>query len=540
MILVSNTPFVDDQATTFGALTRSQRGDFEPIHRGGDIQSITIDSADSGTASHFEANSGRIRVSSSGVGNLSGPYVLNCTATGLGGSKSFKLTITIEQDVYSISPFNDGLLDILSVSAATLNGKTIKLRPGDYTKSTVNHFGKHLYTSTTTFTAHDRSRIPVIPFWQLAGSGTPGNIVLSYLRMFKSYGSVSGGSFFGLGNTGSCAHVLIDQVICESDLYAARLGCTLPGSSLKTFLNIQVSAVDDITIQNVVFRNGCHAIGLAGTNLTVKNCHQHHCWGDFIDITSQPNGDATDTILVENNLQRDCIADTSFVHPDFVQGFPWNDGPSGTMRNGTVRGNVQFHGLEGIQTPGSVASALQFMIMQHTGTGTYENWLAEGNVSDCAAVAGISFEGDLIGTNLFKRNTLVRPWYTPSLDASHGFPAFTAPTIRTKNIVSGMTTSDSNVLEGYTQESATPPTITNDYTSIARSNVSTYEAVFNGPDFFATSRSEMLSKYRAKAGAALATGSIGALGATEGDDYYDFSAWVDPEPVLDPRVTTGQ
>jgi hypothetical protein len=524
----ATAPVVGDQSTTFGALTLSQRGDYEPINSGAAITSLTIDTVVSGTAGHFEANSGRVRVAAAGVGNLSGTYVLDCTATNAQGSDTFRLTIAIDANTYSVSPFNDGLTNVLTVSEATLAGKTIKLRPGDYTGSAVNHFNKHRYGSITTFTAHNQSDKPLLAGWSFAAnSGTPGNCTLSYLEFFKSYATLSNNIVI-VGNTNAAANVTIDHCEFRSDLVAARSGGTM--SQFRFFIGIGKNGTDNIEITNCCFSYGCHAISFYGTNLTVTGCRQHHCWGDFINITTQSDAADTSDILIENNCQHDYISDVNDVHPDFIQCFAFNEAVAGEINNLTVRGNVVFPGYEGMNaTSPATGTAMQGMLMQTAGaTVTYSDHTVEGNVFCLNTLHGISYEGELFGTCLIRNNTLYRPW--PSVqDEAHGFQNYATPTIRLNIDGTATVTIENNAAEDIVLVTGSA-TQTNNNTGLSRSNISTYTARLQGTTFNPTTRDECLADARIKVGGALetATPDIGAVGTTTANGFYDFTAFIDP------------
>lgn len=521
-------PVVGDQAATFGALTLSQRGDYEPVNSGGAITSLTIDTVVSGTTGHFEANSGRVRVAAAGVGNLTGTYVLDCTATNASGSDAFRLTITIDASAYSISPYNDGLTNVLAVSEATLSGKTIKLRPGDYTGSSVTHFGKHRYSSPTTFTAHDQNNKPLLNGWVFGGSsGTPGNCTLSYLQFFKSYATLSNNIVI-VGVTVAASNITIDHCNFYSDLVPARSGGTM--SQFRFFIGIGKNGSTNLTVTNCCFSYGCHAISFFGVGLVVTGNRQHHCWGDFINMTTQSDGSTTSDILIENNCQHDFISNVNTVHPDFLQCFAYNELVAGQINDVIVRGNVVFPGFEGMNATAPITgTAMQGLLMQTAGaTVTYSDHVIEGNVLYLNTLHGISYEGELFGTCLIRNNTLMRPW--PSVqDEAHGFQNYATPTIRLNIDGTATVTIENNAAEDIVLVTGSA-TQTNNNTGLSRTNISTYTARLQGAVFNPTTRDEALADARIKVGGALetATPDIGAVGTTTANGFYDFTTFTDP------------
>lgn len=145
---------VEDQAMTFGALTLEGAGGIAPTATR-TIASATIDSGD--TSGHWQiASDGTLSPSAVGAGALSGPYTLDCTLTDSSGNTATPtLTVTAEADTYSIADETE-LAAVIALGVATVSGKTVKGRGGDYgwINTTLNN---RAFTALTTLASHDNA-----------------------------------------------------------------------------------------------------------------------------------------------------------------------------------------------------------------------------------------------------------------------------------------------------------------------------------------------------------------------------------------------
>lgn len=152
-------PAIADQAMSFGRLTLAGAGGTALVNTGGG--SISSASIDSGTdADHWQvSSSGVFSPSATGVSEgLSASYTLGVTYTNSEGSDSATLTINTEANTYSAATGN--LAAILALGSGTIDGKTVKGRPGaDICGATVGDSvtfpAASTYTTGLTVTSHD-------------------------------------------------------------------------------------------------------------------------------------------------------------------------------------------------------------------------------------------------------------------------------------------------------------------------------------------------------------------------------------------------
>jgi hypothetical protein len=154
-VLNLGAPVVNNQTLAFGRLTLGQAGAVAITPADGSITSVTLGTRTTGS-DHFEVSGATIRPKAS-TSPSDAQYVwTGCTATGPGGtSGTFTITVDTEANVYSIAGATE-LAAVVALGVATVSGKTIKGRHGDYTwtNSTLNN---KAFTSEVIITSHDNS-----------------------------------------------------------------------------------------------------------------------------------------------------------------------------------------------------------------------------------------------------------------------------------------------------------------------------------------------------------------------------------------------
>lgn len=168
-------PAVADQTLDFGRITRVGDGATAPINTGGAITSAGCTGVNSG---HFTWSASGVVTPT--VTPLQPSYTLNCTFTNAFGSSTPTVTINTEADTYSIATMAQ-MVAVGALSEAVNNGKTLKMRPGDYVWPVGNGAGSpfrnKVFASLVTVTSHDvnnRARF-------IGGSGVAGSNGVTYL-----------------------------------------------------------------------------------------------------------------------------------------------------------------------------------------------------------------------------------------------------------------------------------------------------------------------------------------------------------------------
>jgi hypothetical protein len=170
-------PVVANQTIDFGRITRVGDGAVSPVNTGGTITSASCTGTNSGDFTWSTAG-----VVTPTVTPLQPSYTLACTFTNAFGSATPTITIATEADTYSIATMAQ-LSAVSALSEAVNNGKTLKMRPGDYVwpvgsgAGSGSPFRNKVFSSLVTVTSHDvnnRARF-------IGGAGVAGSGGLTYM-----------------------------------------------------------------------------------------------------------------------------------------------------------------------------------------------------------------------------------------------------------------------------------------------------------------------------------------------------------------------
>lgn len=512
---------VANQAADFGALTLANAGGYQVV-ASDTIASASITGGTLSVDGHCVISASGI-ITRNVVAWTSGTLIVRCV-DGSGNVASGTVTITAIASAYSIASDSEGNT-VFALGDATISGKTVYCRYADGTVyGAMNNFGRFKsLTSVLTITSHDHANMAIWQRFQIgASTGTVGNITLSYLAFYRPYAQWGGNNMIVLGNTVSAHDITIDHCTFLSDLVAGRLGGTVYQGIYRYFIGVGTAGFSNLSVTNCEASFGVHFVSFTGTGLTLTGNHVHDMWGDFLNLTPQSNGNTTGTILVENNQFHDPIANMNLLHPDFIQAFAFNQVGSGAINDLTVLGNVVFPGFEGENALSPVTGPLlDFMLMQTAGaTVTFANHTVEGNVAYLFTIHGITYEGVLSGTSVLRNNSFLRYW-SAIQDEAHGFHTYEYPQVRGNFSGAGITI-QANACEDITIVSGSP-TLTNNNTSATKTLVS-YEALYQGTSFEPFTRTDALNEARMLIGGPLDVGSIGAVGTTTANGFYNFDA----------------
>lgn len=171
-------PAVANQTLDFGRLTRAGNGGIAPANTGSPI--TTGCSIDSGTnANHWQidAATGTITPSAAGVAaGLSASYSLGCTFGNGAGSDTATIGLNTSgtintvalSNAYSVASTAEIAGLMTTPGVATLSGKGVLMRPGDYLWSNTTWVNRS-FTSQVTFTSHDDSNHAVMDITRFVG-----------------------------------------------------------------------------------------------------------------------------------------------------------------------------------------------------------------------------------------------------------------------------------------------------------------------------------------------------------------------------------
>jgi len=160
---VAPAPAVANQSLVFGRLTYEGYGGTGVVNTSGAIsQDCAINSGANANHWNLDAATGVFTPSAAGyAAGLSASYTLGCTFGNAIGTDTATITINTEADTYSVA--NAAEMQVIqAISVATMSGKTIKMRTGDYRWPTVRSnawFRNKYYTSQVTVTSHDTTSI---------------------------------------------------------------------------------------------------------------------------------------------------------------------------------------------------------------------------------------------------------------------------------------------------------------------------------------------------------------------------------------------
>lgn len=491
-------PVIGDQAADFGALTLSGAGGWKPAVTGGvDTWAITAGNASGHWA--IDASTGFITPTSTGdTANLNaGPYALTVEAENSEGSDTATVTLTALANTYSALT-NAEVSAILAIAVGTLAGKTIKLRPGDYTRISIT---SKAYGSTVTLTSEEGANIAGVTVQNSTNVTVTGNSIL--------VPHPAGSALTVVAIIGVSADNI---VISDNDI-----GCDTPvdvnadwsaGYNAGAFSGIATASSGglpgDITITGNTIHDVTIGVNVAPVgDLVVTNNEIYRCYSDGIKVSSGP----LSTTINWNDIYHlfGAAADTGNPHPDGIQ---FQGGAAADWTDIEIIGNRVWRG--------NARGGIQGIFLDDQDSGFFYTAHIANNFVDCGAVNSIKINRakDCIVQN----NTVVGPPVQPYGGSARssvagiyiGADENSGTNIILDNITEaisfyGTYDEDNNVVLGL--EVAAPYT---DYT-----------ATFDGPTFNPDTVSEVMTLFNMKtAGSADGTYNAGAIGT----GYSDFDA----------------
>lgn len=307
----SSSLVVPDQTIVFGALTLADAGDIVPTSTLGTITSATIQSGNE--SGHWQiAADGTLTPTAAGdTANLNeGPYTLNVRLNG--GEDYAALTITTENNTYSVSNMTEALAAASAINTASDGARTIKLRTGSYGQN-ANFMKDRAYENRVTITPHSGA---TATFSNIDITNTD-NVTLDGLTFYRASSSM-------LSVRGGSAEIIIENnTFSGPDIdptgdYSAQqptltIGITKDGTTPPHNLTIRNN-----TLHDIVYPIGWSPMGATGF-LTITGNYIYDFYEDGIKI-NYPAGNATTTIA--DNVLIGAIgnsADVDSPHIDYIQ-----------------------------------------------------------------------------------------------------------------------------------------------------------------------------------------------------------------------------
>jgi hypothetical protein len=489
---LAETPAAPEGAVSLGDLTRA--GVRVEAAAAGDVASIVSGNG----AGHFEVSGTEVVVSAAGQGALTGSYTLGLSLTPSG---TRTLEVAIAANTYSVNTDTE-FGTVLALSATTLAGKTISLRPGSY--PTVRSVSSKVYSPPLTITAHDQDDMPVLGgFSFVVVSG----ITFDHVELYRLLSGVE------TRNTGLVRLAGNNGVGCTDLTWT---NCELHSTPLTT---------NELTLSGIVTSGT-----VPHSRITITDCEFYH-------LSRGINLRIQDDFLVERNTYRDSYQNfvklsggphRAYIRWNTLENLSANYLDAGTPHSGSFSmdpgtGNRPWDTVEVIGNRTTLApGASGFAGVKFNDPPSedyYRNVKVKGNAimgdaNICVEMSGCN-GGEIIGNTLISKRELESP-DNPGIYIRASKNLVIANNVYSyfKDVLVDGVSTNTNITRTNNFMAAAPETTT---------GANAYEAIFAGPDFDgATTIAELMSNYALKAGGPLDTASpkIGAIGS----GYVDFTA----------------
>lgn len=241
----------------------------------------------------------------------------------------------------------DELLDVLALPPERLAGRTVLLRGGHYSLSSLNMFGRFKsYDRPLTIASDDPDHPATIDRLVLAGpEDVPiGPLIFRDLVFHRVQSAFSEkertGAFLVLLFTEAQNISFIDCRF-SSDLAPARQGSRMTAE----VRGLDVRDARTLSIRGCVFEGLAHAISVSGQDIEIADNIAWRNWADFVQL-HPVRGDKTRRVRIIGNRVHDPVGDNSRLHPDFIHIYSRGN-VSGGIADVEIAGNVVFLGKEG-------------------------------------------------------------------------------------------------------------------------------------------------------------------------------------------------
>lgn len=326
---------IANQTIEFGALTLASAGGAKALDTNGDeVNFVSVDSVVSGTGTGWSVSGGRLIRSSTPA--TSDGAVLRCT-TSLG---VIDVTISATANTYSVAT-DAQLVDVFAIATATVAGKTIKLRPGNYNGpgSAGVEITFKSYGSVVTLTSHNTSKRAYLTNGITITTST--NVTVSNLNIYRT--SANNIVIFTL--IGPCDNIIIDNnAIYGTD--TVNVTGDYSAGWYTNFFGIAMSDAAGDPIDVTITNNVVHSVNLAiSTGTTGALVVSGNTIYSYYQIGLHIGGVPTSTTLNDNIIYHpfSLPSDTGNPHSDAIillgGSFNWSN--IEIKRNRIWRGNTR-------------------------------------------------------------------------------------------------------------------------------------------------------------------------------------------------------
>ena len=521
-----STITVGDQTLSFGALTLAGAGGIAPTTTVGTISTTTIIGGN--TANHWQiAANGTLTPTATGdTADLNqGPYSITILFGDGTNTDQATITITIESNVYAVT--SGELSAVINLGSVTIDGKTIKGRPGaDIGGANIGDtvdFATTLNFSTGLIITSDSTSNPAyIRRLSVRHIGTVELRDLIVRDYFKSGDTNDVSRIINFANNSSGRSSLIlrrIEVYANDDISTQDfLGGNV--AVLKIIANDGgITFNPDLTIIDSNFHDFGRAITGTFRNLTITGNSFSDAAADFISLAPV---DSIVTWLIENNTVKTAWGMGTDPQNPHVDAFQFNmAGVTSSNPIITVRGNR-------VMSKGGREPGIQGIFIENQTTGD-ASFAIENNIIETRSAHGITVERPSASTTI-RYNTIISNTST----TTYGY----VPAI---NIFDEQGVADvaHNAVPSIALTNSPTTRVHNNYEfgSGASSNEDAdYAAIFNGTNFGTDSIvdfNELVTALTPKSGGALDLD----LGTDRGARYYNWNTLAYTPPPNIKNVT---
>lgn len=483
------------------------------------------------SSGYFAINSstGEITLHASGVGNLSGSYIL--TRHDDSANTDQQITVNIIANTYTVDS-QSSYDAVISISTATLSGKTMAVRPNVSIVNADTDLKNRSFSSVFTIKSVDPENKALFDRVWLENIT---DVTIDGLEIHHPSDNAKG----RIDINGTAGDIIIKNCKVHSidptgwD-YAAS-GSPWHSTSNGVTMNNSI-ACDSITIEDNEFYHLGSGIGPKAANIVVVGNYVHDVYSVGIQTSRNASADASDSIAINYNLVTDIISlssDYGSPHQDHIY----------------IGGSNQSVELDNLVIVGNVCAKTA------TGRGNPQGIFFSGWVAGYPVNNPVIF-GNLVVANsnyaialnhyrdaLIACNTVIEDYPAGSLHAS----------IRICDTnYGGVLRAANNASDNFSLVAGTSGVdyeLVNNSTLGNRGATIAYSTVFDGPSFTGLEALDYLSAYHNKSGGALDTaspkrGAVGSAAVTFPTSWpghagasYDLASF-DPIPVITSHTGT--
>jgi hypothetical protein len=291
---------VSNQTIEFGALTLANAGGAKAIaSNGSEVDFVSVDSVVSGTGTGWSVSSGRLIRSSTPA--TSNGAVLRCT-TSLG---QIDVTINATANTYSVATAAQ-LKDVCDIGAATVSGKTIKMRAGEYLWNN-STFSSRSFTSTVTVSPHGAINSAVFYDTTNRSINAGANITFDGLRFqWRFEKGVAAGDSYAIALLGTSSNLRFQN--CDFDGYFAQ-SVAAYGTPITS---------GQYGWRGMLGSDGTSNVGSG--NLYIENCVFRNTYRGLNLKCGRDPSPAAGKLIIKNNTFYDFTLDAMIISGDMRQG----------------------------------------------------------------------------------------------------------------------------------------------------------------------------------------------------------------------------